>query len=316
MIFASALAFLSALTFAASNTMLRRGVIKGTVAQAMAVTVPLGALLGWLWLVLTGSLWSLEASKGLVLYASFAGIIHFVAGRYCNYRAIQAMGANLVAPVQQTSVVITLVLAIVILGEIPTLLQTVGIVVVLASPLVLIRRPAPAKSGSDRLFLPDLKVGYLFASLSALSFGVSPIFIGFGLRGSEGVLDGLTAATVAYTAATIVVLAILAFSRPAMTWFSTDNASLGWYVMSGLAVAGSQFLVYMALAIAPVSVVVPIQRTSIIIRLGLAGAFNRDTEVFGTKMLLATALSLCGAVAIAIDPSQITALMHWLIGKF
>lgn len=314
MIFAVALAFLSALTFAASGTMLRRGVIKGTVTQAMAITVPLGAIIGWLWLLAAESLWSLQVSNDLLLYASLAGIIHFVAGRYCHYKAIQAMGTNLVAPVQQTSVVITLVLAIVILGEMPTLLQTVGIVVVLASPLLLVRNPTSTKPSPDG-FLPDLKVGYIFSSLSAVAFGVSPILIGFGLRGSEGVANGLTAATIAYTAATIVVLAILTLSRSAIAWSSTDKASLGWYALSGLAVAGSQFLVYMALAIAPVSVVVPIQRTSIIMRFGLAGAFNRDAEVFGTKMLLATILSLCGAVAIAVDPAQVVGLLQWLLGK-
>jgi hypothetical protein len=30
-----------------------------------------------------------------------AGVIHFFWARYCNYRATKAIGANLVAPVQQ-----------------------------------------------------------------------------------------------------------------------------------------------------------------------------------------------------------------------
>ena len=48
---------------------------------------------------------------------ALAGIVHFAWARHCNYRATKAMGANLVAPVQQYSLVITLLLAVVWLGE-------------------------------------------------------------------------------------------------------------------------------------------------------------------------------------------------------
>ena len=42
-------------------------------------------------------------SAGRCSLLSLAGIIHFAFGRYCNYRATKAMGANLVGPVQQGS---------------------------------------------------------------------------------------------------------------------------------------------------------------------------------------------------------------------
>ena len=50
-----------------------------------------------------------RAQLGLLIVA---GIIHFAWGRYCNYRATKAIGANLVAPVQQYSLILTLVLAV------------------------------------------------------------------------------------------------------------------------------------------------------------------------------------------------------------
>ena len=316
MLFAAYLALFSALSFAASTTMLRRGVMKGTVAQAMAVTVPLGAVVGWLALLATGAIWPLDASFHLVSFASLAGIVHFVAGRYCHYRAIQAIGANLVAPVQQTSVVVTLLLAVGVLGELPTPLQMFGIAIVLLSPLIIIRQAGGrAAAGGSQGFVPDLRSGYTFAGLSAIAFGLSPILISYGLREATGALSGLIAATIAYSAATLVVVSVLACSRASFAGMPANRRSLGWYALSGITVAVSQLFVYMALAIAPASVIVPLQRTSIVMRFGLAGMFNREAEVFDARMLVATVLCLLGAVAIAVDPAHIEALIRGLSAK-
>jgi len=318
MFIGSVLALLSAFTFAASNTMLRRGVMTGGVAQAMAVTVPLGALIGWIGMgiVLSGAIPIPDIGTNLVLFASLAGVIHFVAGRYCNYRAIQAMGANLVAPVQQVSVVITLALAVAVLGELPSTSQMIGIGIVLVCPLLLLRGPKAVAPLVKQTFTPDLKSGYTFAALSAVAFGVSPIFIGFSLSGVSGLTAGLASGAIAYTAATAVVLMAVLGARSNFEGMAANRASLGWYTLSGVTVAASQLLVYMALAIAPVSVVIPIQRTSIIMRFGLAGFFNRDAEVFGVRMLFVTALSLIGAVMIAVDPIYLETLIQRLLTNF
>ena len=281
----------------------------------MAITVPLGAIIGWGCLAIVDAGWVGNVTDDLVMFSAPAGIVHFVAGRYSNYRAIQAMGANLVAPVQQTSVVITLVLAIAMLGEVPTSQQIIGIAVVLATPLLLIRRSAREDKEPGRAFKPDLRSGYLFAGLSALAFGISPILVGFGLRGAPGIVTGLASGTIAYMAAALVVLAILALPRARTGGLVASGASLGWYVLSGVTVAASQLIGYMALALAPVSVVVPIQRISIVLRLGFARAFNREAEVFGKSMLLATLLSLTGALMIAVDPAHLEALIGRLLVK-
>src|SRR5690606_15997731 len=187
----------------------------GGVAQAMAVTVPLGALIGWIGtgIVLAQPLPMPYIGSNLVLFASMAGIIHFVFGRYCNYRAIQAMGANLVAPIQQLSLVITLALAVLVLGEHPSSCQMIGIAIVLLCPLLLLRGPKTPAGKVKNTFTPDLKTGYLFAALSSVAFGVSPIFIGFALNGVTGLGIGLATGTVAYTAATVVLVVFILAAR-------------------------------------------------------------------------------------------------------
>src|SRR5688572_31477752 len=85
-------------------------------------------------------------SPGALAALVSAGIVHFVVGRYCNYRSIQAIGANLSAPLQQWSLVVSLSLAIVFLGETLDLMKLAGIALIVVGPAMIVgsRRAAPA----------------------------------------------------------------------------------------------------------------------------------------------------------------------------
>ena len=150
------LALLSAATFAFNNASLRRGVLTGSVAQAMAITVPIGVPLFLIAALLSGTLALItEFSLEAVLILSASGVVHFLWGRYCNYRATQAIGSNLTAPLQQVNLVITLGLAMLVLGETLTPLRILGIGLVLLGPYFAVRAdekpPArkPAAAATD-----------------------------------------------------------------------------------------------------------------------------------------------------------------------
>jgi drug/metabolite transporter (DMT)-like permease len=93
-------AALGALTFALNNATLRRGVLTGTVMQAMAVTVPVGSA-GFLVLAaVAGAIPALLTFPPIAAaWMAGQGIVHFVIGRFFNYRANQLVGVNLSAPV-------------------------------------------------------------------------------------------------------------------------------------------------------------------------------------------------------------------------
>ena len=103
------LALIAAVTFAMNNAAFRRGALTGTVAQAMAISL---ACSGWQCSLsrhcsrAPGARCRLSRDPSMMLCA--AGILHFAWGRYCNFRATKAMGANLVGPAQQSSIVVTL----------------------------------------------------------------------------------------------------------------------------------------------------------------------------------------------------------------
>ena len=109
---------LSAATFGLNAASLRRGVITGSVLQAMAITVPAGVPLFALGCLAFGAF---DALLGFSVEAlgwfAAAGVVHFIVGRYGNYRATRVLGAAQSGPIQQVALLISLALAIVFLGE-------------------------------------------------------------------------------------------------------------------------------------------------------------------------------------------------------
>ena len=101
----------------------------------------------------------------------------------------------------------------------------------------------------------------------------------------------------------LAVLLIVAFQGGLARSVTMPRSTLGWYSVAGLMAAASQIFVYMALALAPASIVTPIQRTSLVMRVWLARWLNPDLESFDGPVLLATVLSLIGAAALAADPA-------------
>src|SRR5436190_1648941 len=133
----------SASAFALNNATVRRGVVTGTPIQAMVVSVPLGVVCFLPLAFLSGELMRLpQFPKTAVAWMAGFGLLHFVFGRYCNFRANSVAGVNLTAPVVQLQVVVTMVLAVAVLHEPCTALQMIGGVLILAGSLVTQRAPA------------------------------------------------------------------------------------------------------------------------------------------------------------------------------
>lgn len=321
------LSLLSAITFAYANASVRRGVLSGTVLQAVGISLPIALPIFALVMWPIGGFAALAAfdarSWDLLIVA---GIIHFAWGRYCNYKATKAIGANLVAPVQQYSLILTLALAVLWLGEPLTLLRIVGIALVVAGPSLTLK-PEPKRSDEvppetpgETAFTPQYAEGYLYALLSAIGFGLSPILVGMAFA-QKGIAVGVAGGFVSYLAATVAIGVTLVLPGRWSDFRAMDRVSARWFVLSGILVALSQMTRYMALAVAPVSVVSPIQRLSLVFRIYFGWIINPKHEVFGGRIVLGTVLSLLGAVALSMSvgdvqqlipmPDALAALLNW-----
>lgn len=299
------LALCSAATFALNNAFARRGVLTGSVFQALSISVPIGVPMFLLGAIVTGSLgFFLHFSAKAYLFFALAGILHFAWGRYCNYRAVKAIGSNLAGPLQESSVLIALFLAVVLLGESLTGLKIVGILLVLCGPLLVVevgKKKQPAKKLS---FTPLYAEGYLFAGLSALGYGCSPILIRSAVEHS-GPGASLAGGTISYLAASFVVLAVIAGTGSLRDVKNVHPENAKWFMFAGLLVGVSQMLRYLALAVAPVTVVSPIQRLSLIFRMFFGWLMNREHEVFSWRLVIGTMISLVGAVMLSLSVESV-----------
>jgi uncharacterized membrane protein len=332
------LALLSAATFALNNASVRRGVLTGSVLQAMAITVPIGvplflvpaAAIGWLGAVP-------DFSLAAVVALSLAGILHFVWGRYCNYRSMRAIGTNLAAPVQQINLIVTLVAAIWILGETLTPLRILGILLVLLGPSLTLRegpapkwaagagpstsddaaRVAPVESAEaaatmanhrSAAFEPRYAEGYIFALLSATGYGLSPILIRLGLE-QQGLGASIAGGLISYVAATAMMAVVLIWPGQLRHALAVTPESAKWFTLSGIMVCISQMFFFMALAVAPVTVVAPISRLTIVLRIYFSRLVNPQHEVFGGRVITGTLISLAGAVLLSLSTEVVSSLL-------
>jgi uncharacterized membrane protein len=326
-------ALLAAFTFAFNNASARRGVLTGSITQAMAITVPIGVPLFFLAAALSGSLAAVFGFPPDALLAlTVAGIIHFVWGRYCNYRATRAMGANLVGPLQQMSLVLTLGLAIWLLGETLTPLRILGIVLVVLGPTLTMRGDAEKRTRPPRatdqaespveklesgkpVFAVNYAEGVIFALLSTLGYGISPILVRYGLQ-SKDLGVSLAGGLISYTAATVFMAPLFLLPGRLTHIMGVEREAAKWFTISGVMVCLSQMFLYMGYAVAPVSVIVPIQRLSIVFRIYFGHLLNPQHEVFGGKVYLGTAVSLVGALALTVSTELVleyVALPDWLV---
>ena len=224
---------------------------------------------------------------------------HFIVGRYANYRALGAIGTNLAGPVLQFNLVVSLVLAIAFLGETLTVLRILGIVLIVVGPVVASRdsgraAPRPAQTG----FTPKLAEGYAFAVLAALCYGASPVLLRYAARGL-GLSAGLAGGVLGSASALVVVPFVLLASGQWRQMRSLSPQATKWFLFSAVMVYVSQIFYYMAISLAPVTVVAPIAALSNVIRIYFSRWLNPEHEVFDPRVLIATAVSFLGVVVLS-----------------
>lgn len=313
------LAVLSALTFALNNATMRRGVLSGSVGQAMLLTVPIGAVLSVIAVLAIGA-WPLlrRFEPWQIAWLAAAGVVHFIIGRYSNYRATKAIGANLVSPIQETSLVWSIGLAILVMGEVLSWQGLAGIALVSLGPMVALRRRKPgpaarpetgAEAGPAPAFSPHYLEGYGFAILSSVGYGVTPVMIAMAMPAGSGLSEGMVANAISYCTAMLAIFLVLLIPGRWSGMTRIEPVALRWFTYAGLLVGFSHMLRYMALAVAPVSVVTPVQRTAIIFRLVFARLINPRHEVFGGSIVAAAACSLAGVILLTVKAGTLAQVL-------
>lgn len=310
-------AILSAVSFGFSNITARRGVVGSSASYGLYITVTIGVPLFLIAAIAFGQLLdTFDLPVDALILLSAAGILHFLVGRYCNYRCIDAIGANRSQPIQMTNTVYSVIVAVWLLGETLNWLMGVGIALIMVGPLLMVdrrRQPAPAApvaqgggatsaaavaaAKPNAATSPRYAEGYTFGLLSATAYGTSPIMIRYALQDTDLAIAG---GLVAYTAATAVLLGSLVIPGRLRDLRGFDVRVVPLFLASAFAVFLAQLFRFLALAIAPVTVVTPLTRLSIVVTPTLSFIFNRHLESFSPRVLSGIALSVAGVVLLAV----------------
>jgi drug/metabolite transporter (DMT)-like permease len=303
-------ALLSAFSFSLNVITIRRGVANASSSMGVTITVILGVPMFLIAALVTGQIFDFgQISTSGYLLLALSGIIHFGFGRWANYRAISAIGATRVGPIRALTLPYTLLIALVVLGEEITLLMGAGIGLILIGPAMVYQRKstpkpvavaadasaaapdAPAKRRSLPAFTPKQGEGYFFGLLGAFAHGTTPIIIRYALEDSGlGILGGF----IAYAAAGLALALLLLLPGRLAELRQLDRSSVGYFVSGGTTSFMAQMFRFLALSIAPVSVVTPLQRTASVFSLFLSFIFNRSLETFTVRIVAGVLLSVAG----------------------
>lgn len=274
------LALLVAFSFAVSTVLVRVGVKESSPLVALVVTMAVNVIVLWtLSVVQYDIIVDLWAWRWFILAGMFAPAL----GRLANYVGIQRVGVNLVSPISNMNPLVSVVLAIIFLGERLSPAGYSGVLLAVTGGVVL----ASIRGDSDfRIRRIDL----LYPIFGALTYGTVQIIrkLGTGLVAEPtiGAAVNLTTSFVLVTGGLAVTgrLRTLAASRRDLLTFSVAG------VVSSIGLAS----LYAAISIGKVTVVTPIFNTSPLFVLVLSGIFARSDEVFSKRVGLGTVTIVAG----------------------
>ena len=256
----------SALFAGATSILAKIGIEKTDSTVATAIRTGVVLVMSWVMVFVVGSQDQLGQIDGKsLLFLALSGLA--TGGSWlCYFHALKLGDINKVAPIDKSSTVLTILLAFLLLGEPFGAAQGVGMVLIAAGTLMMVERRAGGGKGEGPWLLYALGAAG-FASLQAILAKV-------GITGVESNLG---------TALRTVVVLVMAWAMVFLTGKAGQVRRVGrrellYICLSGLATGGSWLCYYRALQDGPASVVVPIDKLSILVVVLFAGL------VFGERL--------------------------------
>ena len=277
----------SALFAGLTSVLAKCGIRKTDSDAATAIRTIVVLIFSWLMVWIVGSAptittlstktWVFLILSGLATGASWL----------CYFRALQLGNVNKVVPIDKSSTVLTILLAIVFLGEPVSWFKGIAVILIGIGTFMMIEKKAD--SGEN----PEKKRWLLYAVLSAVFASLTSILGKIGIDGVESNLGTAIRTCVVLVMARLIVL----IKGKQHTLKVIPQNELGFICLSGLATGASWLCYYKALQDGLASVVVPIDKLSILVSIGFSAlvfkehlskkaAFGLALIVVGTLMML------------------------------
>ena len=258
--------------------------VNSTLATALRTIVVLA--FSWLMVFLVGSQGQIgQISRKTLFFLILSGLSTGASWLY-YFRALQLGDVNKVAPIDKSSTVLTIILAFPLFGEPISVPKIIGILGIgIGTLLMIVKKETDKNQVQNRSWL-------LFAVLSAVFASLTSIFGKIGVENVESNLG---------TAIRTVVVLVMAWLMVFVTGKQHEIQNISkkswlFLFLSGITTGLSWLCYYRALQDGPASVVVPIDKLSIVITIVFSYILLKERlsrkAVFGLLLILAGTLAM------------------------
>lgn len=282
------MAVLSAV-FAGITTILAKCGINNTDSDiATAVRTIVVLAFSWLMVFIVGSAHTItELDPRSILFLILSGAATGLSW-ICYFKALSMADVNKVVPVDKSSTILTVLLAIMLFGETHNLgIKLVGTALIAVGVFMMIEK-------KDVTVTENKKGWLIYAGGAAVFAALTSILAKVGITGVESNLG-----TAIRTGVVLVLAWVIVFGKGKHKHIgSIDKRELVFICLSGIATGASWLCYYYAIQNGVVSVVVPIDKMSILITVAFSYIFLK--EKLTKKSAAGLALMSIGTLAMTV----------------
>ena len=248
-------AILSAVFAGLTSILAKCGIKKTDSDLATALRTIVVLIFSWVMVLVVGSLHTItEIQPKAFIFLILSGLATG-ASWICYFKALSVGDINKVVPIDKSSTVLTVLLAIICFGETSNLVMKLIATAILAVGIFLM---VEKKKREEKR---ESKMWMLYAVLAAVFAALTSILAKMGISGVESNLG-----TAIRTGVVLIMAWVIVFARGKQTQLKNiDKKELLFIGLSGIATGASWLCYYYAIQNGEVSVVVPIDKLSIIV---------------------------------------------------
>lgn len=284
---------LGAAVFAGLTAILAKAGVKTTPSSLATALRTIVVLAGsWLMVAIVGSAPTITDLPGRTwLFLTLSGMA--TGGAWLFYfRALSLGPVSKVAVIDRSSIILTILLGIIVFGETDALISKVlGVLLIAAGTYLMVKTDPSKDQKGEGAWMFWAFGSAIFASLTAILGKV-------GIADVDSNLGTAIRTMVVLVMAWIVVVVKKEYIAPT----KLETRELVFIGLSGLATTGSWLFFWKAMQEGPASIVVPIDKLSIVVTVTLAAIFFKEKQtpkaLFGLALLVAGTLAMVLGVAL------------------
>ena len=206
----------------------------------------------------------------------------------CYFKALSVGDINKVVPVDKSSTILSVLLAIILFGEIRNLpIKLIATVMLALGVYLMIEKKNTGNKETKGIWFPYAVGSAVFAALTS-------ILAKMGISGVESNLG-----TAIRTGVVLIMAWAIVFAKGKQTQLkNVDRKALSFIALSGMATGASWLCYYYAIQHGIVSVVVPIDKMSILV--SITFSYIVFHEKLSKKAVIGLLLMVCGTLTITI----------------